>query len=434
MPPTRQPDADPRPTGRPELPPGDRSSLEDLEKLDRHALLKRAEQLGPVFTGTSLGELCVCVVGLQLSRRLLLEHADSLRPLTLELEPLIPKGFLRQMCGEDHLVYRRALVRASRSLDTMVDQTTLDSIFASGLQDLSERSGRDGTAVAADGARRSPVLDVALDLATATLVSLFFGATPGTVRYDRLVARFQDLGPFGLVWNLKEPQHRAFHALRDELRSDLCTYEVRKDDTADMADASVLAQLAQLGNVDDTMLGNLIYMVEMGRHDIQTFFRWLLRYGSANPDVMAMIATDAAPPGPTSVAEAMVLEVLRSHQSERLVRRVTREIIFDNHLIPEGSYVRVCAWEAHHNPTTFPDPDRFDPDRFRHISPTNDQFSPFGIDNHQCPFGGLSIRLGVTLLRSLARYSASVRDDGQPVRGAYHWEPSRKLRLNMEPR
>ena len=414
----------------PMLPPGGLDSLDDLEKVDRSAIVRRSSVFGPMFTGTTEGELCVCIVGLTLGRRFLQEHTSSLHPRTLELESLIPKGFLRQMGGDDHREYRRAVVRAARSLEAVVDRAVLDALVARGLRDLAT-SGVDATPASGP----SPLLRIAADVATASLIVLFFGAVPGSGLFDRLQADFRRLGPFGLVWNLKEPQHRAFADLRSALREELTA--LRRGD-ASVADECVLAQLAVDGDVDETMLGNVIYMVEMGRQDIQVFFRWLLRYAAANPDALARIADETAVPTPgsaMSAAEAFVLEVLRSDQSERLMRRVTREIVFDGYLIPKDAFVRICLWEAHHDTDVFADPYRFDPERFRHLTPTKEQFSPFGLDHHQCPFASLSIGLGTTLLRGVAvAYDITIVDDATPVRGAYHWEPSRRLRLRVASR
>ena len=129
-----------------------------------------------------------------------------------------------------------------------------------------------------------------------------------------------------------------------------------------------------------------------------------------------------------------MLEVLRSDQAERLMRLVTRDIVFDGYLIPKGARVRVCVWESHHRPEAFADPYRFDPDRFRDSTPTKEDFAPFGVDNHQCPFGGMTISLGVAFLRALAEFDASLVQDGPAIRGAYHWEPSRRLRVKVTSR
>jgi cytochrome P450 len=412
----------------PGLPPGELDSLDEMEKGDRAAIARRGALLGPIFKGTSLGDLCICVVGLQRGRRLLQDHADSLHPVTLSLEELVPKGFLRQMSGDYHRDYRRLLVRAARALDPMIDQRILDTICDGGLHDYASGSGPDATGPAA-------LLDMATTIATATLIVLFFGTEPGSERFERLMEQYRHLGPYGMVWNLQAPQFEAFARIRDDLREMLAAGH---DGSVPLASACVLSQVAEQGEVDDTMLGNLIYMVEMGRGDLQTFFRWLLRYGSAHPAAMARIAGEQATaldPGLTSAADAFVLEVLRMDQSERLMRRATRDFVFDGYTVPKGSLVRLCMWEAHHSEDQFADPYSFDPARFLAMTPTREQFSPFGLDHHLCPFAGISIRIGSTFLRALAtNFESTQVADGPAVRGAYHWEPSRKLRVQVRKR
>lgn len=414
-------------------PPGNHDSLDDLEKSDRTAIARRSVELGPIFTGTSYGELTTCIVGLQLGRRFLQEHRDALDPITLDLTTLIPKGFLRRMQGTDHRDYRRSIVRAARALDNQMDASMAESVYRQQLDRLQLGAGDDSP-------RRSPLLDVASDAATAILVLLFFGAAPGSALFDELTAEYGRLGPYGLVWNLGPAQHTAYAALRDRLRIEL---DRRHDETASMAtmatmaDGCILAQVAADGDVDDTMLGNLIYMVEMGRQDLQVFFRWLLSHAVDNRAAMERIAEESSRPtvpGRTT-AESFVLETLRSDQSERLGRRVTQDIVFDGYLIPENSLVRICMWEAHHQPDVFADPHKFKPERFLESSPSNDEFSPFGIDHHQCPFALLTIELGTALLRTVAQsYSVAAVDNGPTIRGPYHWEPSRRLRLHLGPR
>ena len=77
-----------------------------------------------------------------------------------------------------------------------------------------------------------------------------------------------------------------------------------------------------------------------------------------------------------AAAEAFTLETLRMDQSERLMRNVGRDIRFEGWLIPAGSLVRVCMWEAHKDPDAFPRPFVFDPSRFLNDVSAGERFSP----------------------------------------------------------
>lgn len=412
---------------RARLPPGSLVRLDELEKSDRRFLLRRAQEVGPVFKAIAWNELWICVVGLPLGRRLLREHGEHLKPVTLKLEALFPKGFLRQMQGEDHRKYRKALVRAIRPEDLAANRAGLDAIATRGLADYAARQPEHrGTPEA--------YISTLNAIASGMLIQTFFGARLGTAAFDRLLDSYRELGPFGLVWNLGPRQERAFAAIRDYLTE---LFAGSPEQHPPGSQFSILGRLHGDGAVDATLLGNLIYMVEMGRYDTYSLFRWLTKYAAENPALLERIAGEdaEAPAGGRSLAEAFVLETLRMDQSERLIRRAQRDIVFDGHLIPKHSTVRVCLWESHKSPDAFPEPFRFDPARFLGREPTGDQFAPFGLDHHQCPLGGIAIDASMIFLRALARgYRPAPIADGLPVRGAYHWEPASQFGVRLEPR
>jgi len=75
------------------LPPGDLVDILDLERRKRTVLLDLAAEYGPVFKAIMNRRLVVCVVGDALGRRVLKEHAKSLRPLSIEIESLVHASF-----------------------------------------------------------------------------------------------------------------------------------------------------------------------------------------------------------------------------------------------------------------------------------------------------------------------------------------------------
>lgn len=409
------------------LPPGALSlALDDLEKADRTLLLRRFEALGPVFKGRAWGGLWVHVLGIPRCRRLLQEHAANLRPVTLDLTPVVAKGFMRQMEGEDHRKYRQALVKAIRPEDLDAAAGALETIATHALA---------GHAASAEPQRTSPqhYRSTLSAISSGMLIRLLTGAAPESAAYDRLTAGFQQLGPHGLVWNIGKRQIAAFAEIRRQLRQQL----ERSDPTDPPHGGGVAQRLSRDGALDETLLGNLIYMIEMGRYDMQGLFRWLTWYAAHDAEMLDRIAVEAASHGGADrpLAQAFVLETLRMDQSERLVRKATRDIVFEGHLIPRHASVRLCMWEAHKLPESFIDPFRFDPTRFIAERPGIDRFSPFGLDRHQCPFAGMSIRLGVEFLGALARgYRLRLAGDGPAVRGTYHWEPAREFVVDLCPR
>jgi len=88
-------------------------------------------------------------------------------------------------------------------------------------------------------------------------------------------------------------------------------------------------------------------------------------------------------------------------QSERLIRNVKRDITFDGYFIPKHSKVRLCFWESHNSEESFPEAFLFDPDRFLENSYTSDEYAPFGLDHHRCPFAGIVFKLSTMFLENL---------------------------------
>lgn len=405
-------------------PPGDLVPLDTLEKADRATLVRCAERHGPVFAGLIRDEPTVCIVGLAGCRRFLHEHADDVEVTTLDLTEMFPIGFLRAMHGDEHLDYRRRLVRALRAADRDVSPAELSALAADELV-------RHASTAEADGHRPETWSATLSTIATSMLVRVLFGAPAGTPLHTSLLAGFRELGPNGLVWHPQRRQHLAFETLRRSLRAEL---EALTAGTSEMSPTCVMAALAGNGDLDDTMLGNLIYMVEMGRSDIQNFLRWLSRYAASDRELCNAIAAGTRPGAGRPPEEALVLEVLRSHQSERLERRLTRGVEFEGFRLPAGTPIRLCMWESHHDALVFADPFTFSAQRFMDTDPTNDQFAPFGLDQHQCPFGTLTMRIGTEFVRVLCALGPTVLADGPPRRGAYHWEPARQLSVGLAER
>lgn len=393
------------------LPPGDKAQpLDIIEKADRLALLRMADELGPVFMGRGWGSLWIYVVGLPRCRKILRAHEDDLHPVTIDVGALFEKGVLRQMEGDDHRRYRSALVQAIGALPA--DRAGVQvSRVGHMLEHLSGRQDADPIKVQTF---RSLLARIIFD----ELARVIFGIAPGEPAHNQLVAAYGELGGNGLVWNIGTRQARAYAAIAAILRQHSATMEARGP-----SNGSVLANLLQQGPVDAVMLGNLIYMVEMGRYDMAAFFRWLTWFAAMHQDWMERIAGGTHTQ--QSVAAAFVMEALRLEQSERLVRRVKRDFVAEGFLFPKGANVRFCIWESHKSPDAHAEPFRFDPGRFLDERPGPDRYSPFGIDRHRCPFGSYSVHLGAAFVTALAtHFIVGQSDSGAPVRGLYHWEPA----------
>ena len=408
-------------------PPGGLDPLDEPERADRLFLRRRAEEFGPVFSGTAWGNPYVCIMGLARCRQFLALHEQTLVDVTQDISMVTPKGALSAMNREDHTHYRRILLGALRSGDAQPVDSVLVAMIDAALADCDGRRWRESEP--ADASREFTSAMSAL--ATHLLLTVFFGAAPGSAPGRLLVDGFADLGPYGLVWNLGPRQIAAYSELHRVLRDELA---LRDGGDHRLADACLMVSLDSAGVLDETMLINLVQMAEMGRSDIANLFRWITRYAALHPELLTAIKQESDGRTAHRLTDAFVMEVLRSDQSERLERRTTCDIDFEGFAIPAGTSIRLCLWEAHHDEKFFPDPFRFDPSRFTAVDPpANDVFAPFGVRLHQCPFGSVTMRVGALFVRRLAEHHRPVIvRDGPPVRGPYHWEAARTLAIDME--
>lgn len=100
-----------------------------------------------------------------------------------------------------------------------------------------------------------------------------------------------------------------------------------------------------------------------------------------------------------------------------LPHEVTEDIIFRGYRIPEGSFIRPCVWWFLHDPKTYANPSRYDPERY--LEPRNepDPMDGFGYGRRICPGRFLAQEgLFITISRLLAAFTISkAMHDGKPV-------------------
>lgn len=406
------------------LPPGPLTNLQRREFRDQHHLLRRARRHGEVFKAIQDGGLIICVTGLPRARRLIASHEDRLRPASVPLTMPFPRGLLRVMEGDDHRRYRQALNAALHAVDPAPGYQAVDGLVAAELHSYvcAHENG------AGDHAQLTSLLR---RIASASLIRLFFGAAPGTAEGDELMSLYGRLGPDGYQMHMDPEQAAAFEQLRRVLHARGA--RVPASAPPDRPD-NVLDRMARAGNLDETALGNLIYMVEIGRYDLYSLFRWMLKRAADAPRVMEQMV-DAQPGDRPALGTAFVLEALRLSQSERLIRRVKQRFVFDGYCFPKDAWVRICLWEAHKASEVFAEPFAFRPERFidRRFDP--DAFAPFGLGRHRCPMAEPNVVLGARFIATLADgYSVHPVVDEPPHRGRHHWEPGPHFTVRLEPR
>jgi cytochrome P450 len=115
----------------------------------------------------------------------------------------------------------------------------------------------------------------------------------------------------------------------------------------------------------------------------------------AHPDIRTRLLAELADAGPSPLdpertlrleyLDAVCRETLRLTPIVPLVgRRLTRPMTIAGTRLPAGVVAAPCIYLAHRRPESWPEPDRFRPERFLETKPTPYEFLPFGGGVRRC--------------------------------------------------
>ncbi len=382
-------------------------------------LLERAEELGPIFKVWLPHKMTTCIVGHDLSRRFLSDNEGKLRAGTPDLSPLFPHGFLRALEGEVHRTYRRQILDAFNNTPVEDHETAVRAIIRDGLAKLA--------------AFQQPVTNAVIRqtmkaMSTAIFLRLILGVDRNTERFEAFVSAYDIYAPDGPFITVEDRHKTAYRTIR--LMVDRLIEDIRRDPDAP---PSLLRHLIRSDTVNDTTLGNLIQMVEATRYDVHGLWTWILKHLGDNPEAVHLARGDhVGENGGCPALQAIPRESLRMEQSEMLRRVATEDIVFDGFFIPKRSHIRICVWEAHHDPMKFADPFVYKCERFMTAKVPASLYSPFGLDKHRCLGADWTYSLSALMVEELtSQYTWTITDDGIPEMGKFHFEPNRTFSVKI---
>jgi cytochrome P450 len=411
------------------LAPGSLAIMPLRSLVDLWFYREAATRHGPVFKVSNLGRPMVCVVGLDRGTALLRTAGDRLLSIPFPFNRFVPGGFLRHMTSEPHARYR-AILRTAIAPGVVDDcEPAIAACVATGLGRLAAASARAGAA----GVSCLPYLE---DLVYRAFTRLFFGIEPESDDAERLRALYP-------VIDFRNPtgaSPRTIEATLEEITEVVRRQRRRAQMPAAPGEPPCRAFLFELERelpeaLDDvTVVRNLIYILHTGANDVIGLLHWVLKLLSENPSWARRLcdASPAGSDGTESLASRIVSECLRLEQSENVNRAAHADVHFAGFLIPKGWLVRVCVRESHRDPAVFPDPDRFDPDRFLGRRYARAEYSPFGLPPRPCLGDHVTRSVASLFVTELATYDCSVMSDGpRAFSGFRHWAPSPAFRVKL---
>lgn len=389
-----------------------------------YGLLEKSRRYGPVFKFSWERNLSTAIVGFEAAREFLTAHDAHLSGISQDLSLLGDVKHVRNLQGDVHTACKRHLVQAMPKIGTEAHAGDLRAFLGRELDEYARQCVK-GAPSAEDFKQALRVIGTGL------LIISLFGCRPSSDAFEALLKGFLQIGPNGLVWNLGKDQVRAYRALEDTV-TDLIAGLSQEDLNHD--DARYLKAFSQAAKSDRLVLINLLAMFEMGRYDLAAFLRWIVCLLGRNPTVIDDLVQARAQGEKHlhDLTRACVFECLRHVQSESLARRADADIVFQGHFIPKGSFVRICLWETHKDPSAFPDPFHFDPARFLHKSHDANVFAPFGLDKHKCVAADTVVRLAGLFIEELVKgFTWEPMGDNEPVRPFSLWEPSSEFTVAL---
>jgi cytochrome P450 family 138 len=129
----------------------------------------------------------------------------------------------------------------------------------------------------------------------------------------------------------------------------------------------------------------LLTLLAAGHETTAATLGWAFERISRHPDVLAALVAEADAQG-SELRQATILEVQRSRTVIDLAGRHVYSPVYElgEWTIPRGSSIVVGIERLHANPDIFPEPDRFDPQRFVGSKPPSFAWIPFGGGSRRC--------------------------------------------------
>ncbi|MEU0882949.1 cytochrome P450 [Lentzea sp. NPDC005914] len=207
----------------------------------------------------------------------------------------------------------------------------------------------------------------------------------------------------GFVEKLPIPANREFDAAIDRMRAIvqevIASWRVDGTDQGDLLSMLMLAR-DEAGEpmTDEQVFDEVITLLSAGIETTALALAWIFHEIAANPAVEQRVLAELDEvlagrpvsfedvPKLTYVAQ-VANEVLRKYSLWLLMRRVAEEVELGGVRLAPGTELIISPHAMHHNPVHYPDPERFDPDRWTperaRLLPKG-AFVPFGGGIYQC--------------------------------------------------
>jgi len=196
---------------------------------------------------------------------------------------------------------------------------------------------------------------------------------------------------------------------------------------------------------DEHIKNELLSILTAGHVTTSVALAWSLYELARHPDVMKKLRLELeslgkAPDTGALVAlpylSAVIDETIRLHPILSECARVpTAPLNIHGHMIQPGQALVISIVGIHHNPTIYPEPDRFLPERFIENKFSNFEFLPFGGGHRRCLGAGLAeYTLRIALAEIVTRWDFESEGTDSDIRHDIAMAPKHGVRLRVKDR
>jgi cytochrome P450 len=167
---------------------------------------------------------------------------------------------------------------------------------------------------------------------------------------------------------------------------------------------------------DEQIVDVMLTLLVAGHETTATSLSWTLWRLLSEPAVLARARDEARAAAGTDYHDATIKETLRLNPIIPDVgRRLTRPMRIGGWDLPAGVAVAPCIYLTHRRPDVWPDPERFDPERFLGARPKPYEFFPFGGGVRRCLGMALAlVEMRIVLSRLLAQVDVRLTPGYRP--------------------
>lgn len=150
---------------------------------------------------------------------------------------------------------------------------------------------------------------------------------------------------------------------------------------------------------------DLLTLLVAGHETTATTLAWVFERLSRHPEVLSALV-DESDTDDSQLRQAAIYEVQRTRSVIDFSGRRVRAPAFElgDWVIPQGYSIVVSLSQCHADPDAFPDPDRFDPQRYIEGKPSPFAWVPFGGGTRRCAGAAFAKMEMNVVLRTILRH------------------------------